>query len=168
MKATEFGNIAHELRPLMMKVAMDFFHNREDAEDAVQEVLLNMWKREWKPGDNIEALAIVGTKNMCVSIWRKQKLRRTLLIDDSHDTISTANVDDELIAQDQVRMLEEAIGKLPRSEQRLIRLKQEADMGTAEISAITGIPVRSVSTMMASARRKLLKLLISYEKDIDR
>lgn len=168
MKATVFENIVHELRPLMMKVAMDFFHNREDAEDAVQEVLLNMWKREWKPGDNIEALAIVGTKNMCVSIWRKQKLRRTLLIDDSHDTISTANVDDELIAQDQVRMLEEAIGKLPRSEQRLIRLKQEADMGTAEISAITGIPVRSVSTMMASARRKLLKLLISYEKDIDR
>lgn len=168
MKATVFENIAHELRPLMMKVAMDFFHNREDAEDAVQEVLLNMWKREWKSGDSIEAFAIVGTKNMCVSIWRKQKLRRTLLIDDSHDTISTANIDDELIAQDQMKMLDEAINKLPRSEQRLIRLKQEADMGTAEISAITGIPVRSVSTMMASARRKLLKLLISYEKDIDR
>lgn len=168
MKATEIEHIAQELRPLMMKVAMDFFHNREDAEDAVQEVLLNMWKRKWKLGDNIEALAMVGTKNMCVSIWRKQKLRLTLLIDDSHDSVSTANVDDELIAQDQVRMLEEAIGKLPRSEQRLIRLKQEADMGTAEISAITGIPVRSVSTMMASARRKLLKLLISYEKDIDR
>lgn len=168
MKATEFEHIAQELRPRMMKVAMDFFHNREDAEDAVQEVLLNMWKREWRPGDNIEAFAMVGTKNMCVSIWRKQKLRRTLLIDDSHDSVSTANVDDELIAQDRMRMLDEAIGRLPRSEQRLIRLKQEADMGTAEISAVTGIPVRSVSTMMASARRKLLKLLISYEKDIDR
>lgn len=80
MKATEFEHTARELRPLMMKVAMDFFHNREDAEDAVQEVLLNMWKREWKLGDNIEAFAMVGTKNMCVSIWRNQKFalaRRT-------------------------------------------------------------------------------------------
>lgn len=168
MKATEFEHIAQELRPLMMKVAMDFFHNREDAEDAVQEVLLNMWKHEWKPDDNIEAFAMIGTKNMCVSIWRKQKLRRTMQIDDSHDAISTANIDDELIAHDQMRMLDEAIAKLPRSEQRLVRLKQEADIGTAELSAITGIPVRSVSTMMASARRKLLKLLITYEKDIDR
>lgn len=168
MKATEFENIAQELRPLMMKVATDFFHNREDAEDAVQEVLLNMWKREWKPDDNIEAFAIIGTKNMCISMWRKQKLRRTLQIDDSHDAVSSVNADDELIAHDQMKMLDDAIKKLPRSEQRLIRLKQEADIGTAEISAITGIPVRSVSTMMASARRNLLKLLNSHEKDINR
>lgn len=148
------------IRPRMMKIALDFFQNQEDAEDAVQEVLLRMWLRDGLPNDNYEALAVRATKNVCVSMWRKQKLRRMETIDADNDTsMDSGSSDSQVLTQEQAQRIEQAISRLPRSEQRLIRLKQEADLEADEIAVITGIPVRSVRSMISSARHKLLKLL---------
>ena len=148
------------IRPRMMKIALDFFQNQEDAEDAVQEVLLRMWLRDGSPNDNYEALAVRATKNVCVSMWRKQKLRRMETIDTDNDTsMDSGSSDSQVLTQEQAQRIEQAISRLPRSEQRLIRLKQEADLEADEIAVITGIPVRSVRSMISSARHKLLKLL---------
>lgn len=149
-----------KIRPRMMKIALDFFQNQEDAEDAVQEVLLRMWLRDGLPNDNYEALAVRATKNVCVSMWRKQKLRRMETIDADNDTsMDSGSSDSQVLTQEQAQRIEQAISRLPRSEQRLIRLKQEADLEADEIAVITGIPVRSVRSMISSARHKLLKLL---------
>lgn len=149
-----------KIRPRMMKIALDFFQNQEDAEDTVQEVLLRMWLRDGLPNDNYEALAVRATKNVCVSMWRKQKLRRMETIDTDNDTsMDSGSSDSQVLTQEQAQRIEQAISRLPRSEQRLIRLKQEADLEADEIAVITGIPVRSVRSMISSARHKLLKLL---------
>jgi RNA polymerase sigma-70 factor (ECF subfamily) len=160
MTQTEFERIVLRIRPRMMKIALDFFQNQEDAEDAVQEVLLRMWLRDGLPNDNYEALAVRATKNVCVSMWRKQKLRRMETIDADNDTsMDSGSSDSQVLTQEQAQRIEQAISRLPRSEQRLIRLKQEADLEADEIAVITGIPVRSVRSMISSARHKLLKLL---------
>ena len=160
MTQMEFERIVLRIRPRMMKIALDFFQNQEDAEDAVQEVLLRMWLRDGLPDDNYEALAVRATKNVCVSMWRKQKLRRMETIDTDNDTSTdSSSSDSEVLTQEQAQRIEQAISRLPRSEQRLIRLKQEADLESDEIAVITGIPVRSVRSMISSARNKLLKLL---------
>ena len=52
-----------------------------------------------------------------------------------------------------------AAGTLTKSEARLWRLFAEAGMTAAEISAITEINVRSVSTMLSHARSHIYKLL---------
>lgn len=157
----EFEHTVEQIRPRMMRIALDFFHNQEDAEDAVQEVLLRMWQRDWKPDDNIEAMAVRATKNVCVSMWRKQKLRRMDTINpDIHTTVDSGCSDEQVMAKEQAKAIEQAISHLPRSEQRLIRMKQEADLEADEIAAITGIPVRSVRTMISSTRKKLIKLLV--------
>lgn len=160
MTQTEFERIVLRIRPRMMKIALDFFQNQEDAEDAVQEVLLRMWLRDGLPNDNYEALAVRATKNVCVSMWRKQKLRRMETIDADNDTsMDSGSSDSQVLTQEQAQRIEQAISRLPRAEQRLIRLKQEADLEADEIAVITGIPVRSVRSMISSARHKLLKLL---------
>ena len=165
MTPQEFGHIAQWLRPQMMRVAMDFFHHVEEAEDVVQEVLMRLWIREKTRSEshhdeNLTALAIKATKNLCVSTWRKQKLRQAIPIDDSLVHIrSDERADKPLMTTEQAEAIDRAIRKLPRSEQRLILLKQTADLSSDEIAALTGIPIRSVRTMISSARRNLLKLL---------
>ena len=49
MTQTEFEHLLLQTRDKMMRVAMSFFHNREDAEDVVQEVCMRMLERGWKP-----------------------------------------------------------------------------------------------------------------------
>ncbi len=164
MTAEEFGHIAQWLRPQMMRVAMDFFHHREEAEDVVQEVLIRLWQRErtyaTAKQEELTALAIKATKNLCVSMWRKQKLRQGVPIEDYLAGVSSdEQADKALLTTEQAQIIDTAIGQLSRSEQRLIRLKQHEDLSSDEIALLTGIPTRSVRTMLSSARRNLLKLL---------
>ena len=157
------------LRPQMMRVAWDFFRQTEEAEDVVQEVLMRLWMRvqdeEMRVQDketmeeNWMALAIKATKNQCVSTWRKQKLRQAEQIDDNLSRCGDERADTALLAEEERAFIDNAISRLPRSEQRILRMKQKTDLSSDEIASIIGMPVRSVRTILSSARRNLLKLL---------
>ena len=167
MTATEFEHIAQQLRPQMMRVALDFFHNEEDAEDAVQEVLLKMWQRQWKtdddPSTNLEqvrALVIKATKNQCVSMARKQRLRQHLALEDgARREAGPGGADEALLTQERRMMIELAISTLTRSEQRIIRLTQDRGLDAEEIALVTGIKLNSVRSMLSMARKKLIRKL---------
>lgn len=144
----------------MLRVVLAFWHNEEDAEDVVQNVLLKMWRREWKPDDDIEALAIKATKNECVSMARRQRLREHLSLDDSvQQKTSESKADQGIITSERRMMIEQAISTLTRSEQRIIRLVQEKGLEAEEISVVTGIKLTSVRSMLLMARKKLINKL---------
>ena len=145
-----------DLRPTMFRVAYSFFRNREDAEDVVQDVLLRLLRRGIREGDDAEALAVKAVKNACVSIWRKRRARRLEGLGTMHIDIPAMERSDAMLeAKDTQGSLLKAISLLPRSERRLILLWQSG-IESEDIALITGIPVRSVRTMLSSARRNLL------------
>ena len=154
MTQTEFEHLLLQTRDKMMLVAMSFFHNREDAEDVVQEVCMRMLERGWKSGDSTEALLIKATKNLCVSVWRRQKLRETepLIMP------SEASADTPLLQQEQRKQLEQAIAELTPSEQRFIRMKGE-ELSIEEMAEQTGVSKRTASTMLWQAKKRLLTFL---------
>ena len=154
MTQTEFEHLLLQTRDKMMLVAMSFFHNREDAEDVVQEVCMRMLERGWKSGDNTEALLIKATKNLCVSVWRRQKLRETepLIMP------SEASADTPLLQQEQRKQLDKAIAGLTPSEQRFIRMKGE-ELSIEEMAEQTGVSKRTASTMLWQAKKRLLTFL---------
>ena len=144
----------------MVRVALDFFHNEEDAEDAVQNVLFKMWKREWKPDDDVTALAIRATKNECVSMARKQRLRTHFPIENvARSMTSTQEADQGILTHERRAMIEKAINNLSRSEQRIIRLTQDKGLNAEEIAIVTGIKLASVRSMLSMARKKLIEQL---------
>ena len=153
---TQDFSIFLNLRPTLVRVAYTFFRNWEDAEDVVQDVLLKLLQRGIREGDNIEALAVKAVKNACVSIWRKRRGRRLEGIGTMHIDLPAMERSDAMIeAKDTQDTLLKAISLLPRSERRLILLWQSG-IDSEDIALITGIPVRSVRTMLSSARRHLL------------
>ena len=154
MTQTEFEHLLLQTRDKMMLVAMSFFHDKEDAEDVVQEVCMRMLERGWKSGDNTEALLIKATKNLCVSVWRRQKLRETepLIMP------SEASADTPLLQQEQRKQLEQAIAELTPSEQRFIRMKGE-ELSIEEMAEQAGVSKRTASTMLWQAKKRLLTFL---------
>lgn len=158
MTTIEFEHIVLKIRPQMVRVALDFFHNEEDAEDAVQNVLFKMWKREWKPDDDVAALAIRAIKNECVSMARKQRLRLHLSIEnEARSLTSTHEADQDILTCERRQIIEKAINNLSRSEQRIIRLTQDKGLNAEEISIVTGIKLASVRSMLSMARKKLIE-----------
>ena len=157
MTAKEYEHSLLKMQDRMIRIAMDFFHNREDAEDVVQEVYVRMLERGWHEDDEVEALCIRATKNLCVSVWRRQKLRETEQLDEAREQMSRDTADKPLLQSEQQAAIERAIRRLPPSEQKVMRLKMQ-EMTPEEIARETGIHSRSVSTMLWSARKKLLTL----------
>ena len=164
MTQTEFEHTLLGMRPKMMRIATDFFHNEEDAEDIVQEVYVRMLKRGWQQGDELENLLIRATKNLCVSVWRRQKLRETEQLEGIKEPEACHSADTSLIQQERQESLEVAILRLPPSEQRLIRMKGN-ELSLDEISNQTGIPKRTVSVMLSTARKRLLTILETKNYD---
>lgn len=159
MTSEEFEYIAKGLRSAIMGVAAGYFHNKEDLEDVVQEIMLRLWLRREQLESNIEGLAVHATRNYCISIWRKQRLREMVDIEGIRSVEDNVGADSYLLAADKERLLDAAIGKLSRSEQRIIRLIQQDNLEAPEIATITGLKLHSIQTIISSARRKLLKLL---------
>ena len=158
MTQTEFEHLLLQTRDEMMRVAMSFFHNREDAEDVVQEVCMRMLERGWKGGDNIEALLIKATKNLCVSVWRRQKLhQQTSPFTPPLEGTGEA-ADAPLLQQEQKEQLDKAIAGLTPSEQRFIRMKGE-ELSIEEMAEQTGVSKRTASTMLWQAKKRLLTFL---------
>lgn len=151
------------MRPQMMRVAMDFFHNEEDAMDVVQEVYVRMLKRGWQQGDNVEALGIRATKNLCVSVWRRQRLREAQLLESVPESTGHDSADGPMLSEERQAEIENAIQKLPPSEQKLIRMRHQEDMTLEEIAQETGMSRRSASTIISSAKKHLIKLIKTHD-----
>ena len=147
----------------MMRLAMDFFHNEEDAMDVVQEVYVRMLKRGWQQGDNVEALSIRATKNLCVSVWRRQRLREAEPLESVTESTGHDSADSPMLSEERQTEIENAIQKLPPSEQQLIRMRHQEDMTLEEIAQQTGMTRRSASSIISSAKKHLLKLIKTHD-----
>ena len=159
MTQAEFEHTLLETRPKMMAVATSFFRNREDAEDVVQEVCMRMLERGWRNGDNTEALLIKATKNLCVSVWRRQQTHtNSNPLQERGSLEAEAFADTPLLQQEQKETLEQAISKLPPSEQRIIRMKGK-ELSIEEIANQAGFSKRTTSTMLWQAKKRLLTIL---------
>ena len=142
---------------------MDFFHNEEDAMDVVQEVYVRMLKRGWQQGDNVEALSIKATKNLCVSVWRRQRLREAEPLESVTESTGHDSADSPMLSEERQTEIENAIQKLPPSEQKLIRMRHQEDMTLEEIAQQTGMTRRSASSIISSAKKHLLKLIKTHD-----
>ena len=165
MTQTEFEHSLLQTRDKMMRVAMSFFHNREDAEDVVQEVCMRMLERGWRSGDNTEALLIKATKNLCVSVWRKSLSRPLQGGRESSVSPFTPPLEETgeaadapLLQQEQKEQLDKAISELTPSEQRFIRMKGE-ELSIEEMAEQAGVSKRTASTMLWQAKKRLLTFL---------
>ena len=159
MTQQEFEYIVPRLRPRLKDIGRQFFGNEEMAEDIAQETLMRLWmlRERIAPQTDIEPLAVRMAKNLCVSEWRKQKVRQGNVLQEALTDHKDIQRDVEL--KEEVARLKRAVSQLKPTEQRLFRMRHEAEMDIQQISAVTGIGVRSVSAMLSTAKRKLLKIL---------
>lgn len=159
MTTEEFEYIARTLRPRLFSVGREFFGNDGMADDVAQEALTRLWlaRSRIDTQTNVEALAVRMAKNICVSEWRKQKVRRNLDIGGETATHNSAQA--EMDDRDNRLLLEKAMRRLTGTEQRLYRMRHETEMDIGQIAAVTGIQPRSISAILSAARHKLLDML---------
>ena len=166
MTRQEFEHIAAQLRQKVLNVSTQFFASRQDAEDAAQEAMVQLWRycEQIDASRNIDALAVRVAKNCCVSMYRRQ--RHTADIDQQSIKTPTAepSPQQQLEAKDTQRMLNEALSLLKPRERQLFDMRAVMGLSNDEISSQTGIPKTSIAPMVSEARKKVMAELLKRMK----
>lgn len=144
------------MRPQLLMLARKMLDGEQEAEDAVQEVLLKLWAtRDSLSGyDNPAAFATTVAKNHCLD--RLKLMKRTDPLDESHYIRAAA---DTPYLQLERKNTEEAIRRiietLPALQQAIIRMKDVEEYEVEEIAEITGTTPEAVRVNLSRARKKV-------------
>lgn len=144
MDETTYIAVSEQYMPSMYRAAYSIVQNRYDAEDAVQQALLNAWKGREKARDGAERAWMMRIViNECYTILRKRKR-----------SIPTERVPETPVQQTDPALYE-AVSALPENLRTPFLLKYMEGMSEKEVAAALGLPLPSVKNRLFRARKKL-------------
>ncbi|MBR5053421.1 MAG: sigma-70 family RNA polymerase sigma factor [Bacteroidaceae bacterium] len=162
MEHTEFASLAPILRSKAKAVGMSFFASEEQAEDIAQETVISLWKA-WgtlSSKEEAERLVVKVAKHECIDVWRREQRRPHTSLTISHEQAHPASSEAQTLEESELaEAIRNAASTLRKSEQRLWRMFAEAEMQPREIAIVTGINVRTVSSMLSHARHHIYNVL---------
>ena len=153
----------------LFRVAQLFLRNREEAEDALQDVLLRLWTNRQQLGtyQSIEALAVQMTKNLCLDRLKAHRMQKmtddTAWLDVSADGVSPYR---QVELADSARLMQQLIDALPDPQKLIVHLRDVEECSFEEIEQITGLTINHIRVILSRARQHLrdsYAKLINYE-----
>ena len=145
-------------RPLYL-YALSLTKNRQDAEDLLQETFVKAYL-SYQPGGSIKAWLITVLRNEFLNLQRRRKKE---LLDDGETVLNhTPACDDpldNLIREEERRMLFQAILQLPIPMKTVLIESVYFQMKDDEIAALYGLTAENVRQIRSRAKKKLLERL---------
>jgi RNA polymerase sigma-70 factor (ECF subfamily) len=150
-------------RVILFSIILRILNDRQEAEDCLQEVFLQVWRRA---GDFDEARGRAFT--WLVTIARSRSLDRlrasgsrlrlaTEAAQVPHEDIADAA--EEAVQSEEGALVREALAELPEEQRRALLLAYFEGLTQTEIAARLGDPLGTVKTRMRSGMIKLRELL---------
>lgn len=165
MSQEKFRTEILPIREKLFHIARQILVEDEDAEDAVQEVLLKLWHTH----DSLDrynspaAFAITVTKNHCIDKLRVRK--DTERLEDFHQYREAEdNPQLSLERKDSGEIIRKIISGLPPLQQMIIRMKDLEEYEVDEIAEITGTNQEAVRANLSRARRKVREEYLKWSK----
>lgn len=139
----------------LYRFAFRFLSNREEAEDAVQEVYLKLWKMRDKLSgyNNIKAFAMTVTRNHCLDCLRKRK--KEYLEDSITDNTRTSDMmyEDNIEGRESFRIITGIIDSLPDNYREVIQMRDIDGYEFEEIREKLGIDINNLRVKLSRARK---------------
>jgi RNA polymerase sigma-70 factor (ECF subfamily) len=154
------------MREKLFHMAKKILVDEQEAEDAVQEVLLKLWHSRDSLA-NYESPAAYATtvlKNHCLD--RLKVKNRQQLLDDSYNGLAAAdNPYAQLERKNTEEVIQLIIKSLPALQQAIIRMKDIEEYEVDEIAGITGTNVEAVRVNLSRARKKVREEYLKWTKE---
>ncbi len=166
-------------RPLIGKIVMEILPNESDAEEALQDVFMEIWNRaanfDARKGKALGWI-ICMARRRAIDHYRKirrradanEKLR--LENDEGQGALGESFLGKSAAtgpgATDVRKFLKRIIDSLPAEQGRVIHLSYFQEMSQREIASRTGIPLGTIKTRLDLALRKLTQKSLPFRKEM--
>ena len=157
----------------LLRFAVRFLRDDEQARDVVQDVFMKLWNRrtELAAVDNIEAYAMRMTRNMCIDELQRHRSISMEQMSVRSEWISNLRQADELTEhKDTARLIKEIIDTLPEQQRTVIHLRDIEHYELNEIALVLDMENSAVRANLSRARKKVRDEMIKrmnhgYRKD---
>ena len=159
MEKTLFNSAARQYQDMVYRVALHIFGNRQDAEDAVQEVFLRLYTCHlgYNVPDHLRRWLIRVTVNVCKDALKSPWRRRRVSLEDLPET--------PVFDRPEQGELYREVMALSEKYRTVLYLFYYEELTVREIGEVLGLGTTAVTTRLHRARMKLKEQLTEVWKD---
>jgi RNA polymerase sigma-70 factor (ECF subfamily) len=153
-------------REMVFRTILRITHNPDDAEDVLQD----SWMRAFAHIGTFDGRSAFSTWitriaiNSALTMMRRRRTRRELSFDDPVDPDNrrvievlepSRNPEERCLERERVRLLRQAIKRLPSKLRTAIEVSQSQDGSVSELAMLVGVSVPAMKSRLLRARRSL-------------
>tara|TARA_R110002072_G_scaffold23949_2_gene81928 strand:- start:33396 stop:33902 length:507 start_codon:yes stop_codon:yes gene_type:complete len=160
LKQKEFIATVIPFKDKLYRLAKRILVSNDEAEDAVQEVYLKLWKGKKKLKDyrNPEAFAMTMTKNYCLDRLKSKQASNLKIVHNNFQ--NTDNVERQVEANDGVSMVFKIMETLPEQQRIILQLRDVEQFEFSEIAEMFESNETAVRVSLSRARKTVREELI--------
>lgn len=154
--------------------AYSYLHNREDAEDIVQEVFIRIWSKaeEIRANGNLNSLLFIITRNLCISTLRSKihkdaqhfQKQNPVDLQLKIDLVALEHSILETIEFEELQeQIDHILDTLPEDHRRFFLMNRNEGIQYADIARDAGISVKTVEKKMSTTLRILRHKLKDFQ-----
>jgi RNA polymerase sigma-70 factor (ECF subfamily) len=162
MKSSEFKSLVMPLSDRLYRLAYSLLGNREEAEDAIQEVYLKLWKmrKTLHQYDSVEALSVRMTRNQSLDFLRRRQKTREIQNEQAGIQYDNEKSPSEILEQQERKeILLKMIDQLPEPQRSLVYFRHVEEKEYQEIEKLMDMNENAIRVSISRARKKLRELI---------
>ncbi|MDT0554716.1 RNA polymerase sigma factor [Patiriisocius hiemis] len=160
MKQEDFIATILPSKDKLYRLAKRLLVSSDEAEDAVQEVFLKLWKGKHKIKEykNPEAFAMTMTKNYCLDRLKSRQASNLKIVHSNYPT--TGNLQKQVEANDGVSLVFKIMETLPEKQKIVLQLRDVEQFEYYEIAEILESNETAVRVALSRARKAVREELL--------
>lgn len=153
MDKNEFTAIVMPLKDRLYRLAKRILVSTDEAEDAVQEVFLKLWKgkQQIENYKNPEAFAITMTKNYCLDRLKSKQASNLKIVHSNYQT--SENIEKNIEANDGVELVFKIMETLPEQQKIILQLRDVEQFEFSEIAKMLDSNETAIRVSLSRARK---------------
>jgi RNA polymerase sigma-70 factor (ECF subfamily) len=166
-----YAMLINKHKTMAFNVALRITHNREDAEEVIQDAFLKVYYsiKDFEGKSKFTTWLFRIVYNQAISKIRKKTIDQHTLDEEIIDNFTAGEISNGLTylkAEEQTKYINLALAKLTEEDSTIVTLFYLNESSVEEVSEITGLSEANVKVKLHRSRKKLydeLKLLLSNE-----
>jgi RNA polymerase sigma-70 factor (ECF subfamily) len=157
MDAQEFKQRVFPSRDRLYRMARLLLGSREEAEDALQDVLLRLWdnRLQLSAYQSVEALAVRITRNLCLDRLKYRHNKKMVAVEKLTAAADSRTPEQLAELSDSTRLMQRLYAELPEAQRVVLHLREVEEYSYEEIEQVTGMNVNNIRVILSRARKQV-------------
>jgi len=156
MNQKEFLETVLPFKDKVYRLAKRLLVSSDEAEDATQELYFKLWKNKGKieKYDNVEAYAMMMTKNYCLDQLKSKRASNLTLVHSNYRD-ENASLQSDVEYRDGANIIKRMMHDLPEKQRMIVQLRDVENYEYHEIAEIMGMEPTAIRVALSRARKAL-------------